>query len=182
MVKLFLNLIKSTFRFLFRPTEYAKTPTDIALDSRMSLTLYKLREVEHDIEYVIKERIKRFFKYKKLWFTLRIMQLSLICTLGYFTVVYFVAPTIRYIYPAAKIMQSDTQLSYPDGESMSMENFLLQLQYCESSYTPGARRPGSQYWGLYALGTDARNAGGYSEVSYDFFTKHPDVQHLCVIS
>ena len=78
-------------------------------------------------------------------------------------------------------VQYDIVLSYPDDSTMTMENYLLQIQYLESRYNHNANRLNSEYWGLYQIGHNIRKETGYGDISKSVFLNHPEIQHLCMI-
>lgn len=78
-------------------------------------------------------------------------------------------------------VQYDIVLSYPDDSTMTMENYLLQIQYLESRYNHNANRLNSGYWGLYQIGHNIRKETGYGDISKSVFLNHPEIQHLCMI-
>ena len=78
-------------------------------------------------------------------------------------------------------VQYDIVLSYPDDSTMTMENYLLQIQYLESRYNHNANRLDSEYWGLYQIGHNIRKETGYGDISKSVFLNHPEIQHLCMI-
>jgi len=78
-------------------------------------------------------------------------------------------------------VQYDIVLSYPDDSTMTMENYLLQIQYLESRYNHNANRLDSEYWGVYQIGHNIRKETGYGDISKSVFLNHPEIQHLCMI-
>ena len=73
-------------------------------------------------------------------------------------------------------------IKYKSDSSMNLKNFLSQISYSESRYDKSANREGSEYWGLYQLGTQARIDGGMGDVPKDVFLNHPEIQDLCMVN
>lgn len=171
--------IKSFLKLFFTPTIHDKTPSNPLLDVKLATVKYHLHNLEPEIKFIIKTKIKRFFIYRWKFILVKLCQISVIVTLFYFAAVKIVEPVFVKIEPRNI---TDTVYSYPTDTSMTLENFLLQIQFTESRYNPSAHREGSQYWGLYQIGIDARRIGGYEDISKSVFENHPEIQHMCMIN
>lgn len=170
-------MIKLFKKIFLKPTGKDKTPTDPILDDKIALVKFQLQYLESDIVYILKRKIKRFFKYRWKFLTLRLILISTIIVLLYLAITKVVEPVFIETYTT-----TDTIVSYPKDSTMTIENFLLQIQYTESRYNPSAYREGSQFWGLYQIGELERKAAGYGDISKSVFENHPEIQHMCMIN
>ena len=84
-------------------------------------------------------------------------------------------------YVISHFIELNDDLDYKDDSTMTMENYLLQIQYLESRYNHNANRLNSEYWGLYQIGHNIRKETGYGDISKSVFLNHPEIQHLCMI-
>lgn len=173
------KISKNIIKKFFKETNEEKSPTDEALDNNILTLKQYIKTIEPLIEHIVKEKIKRFFKYRWKSVLFKISKILLVFVLIYFAIFRVIDPIFIHV-PAKKVEKVKVK-TYPSDSSMTLENFTIQIQYVESRYNPEARRPGSQYWGLYQLGNDARKNSGYGDISYDVFTNHPEIQHLCMI-
>ena len=73
------------FRQLFSLTyDDKKFPTDLELDSKMRVAIFHLHELETLTKYILKRKIKLFFKYKWILVVKKIVYLALFLMLIYF--------------------------------------------------------------------------------------------------
>jgi hypothetical protein len=179
LIDKFFIIIKNIIANFFKETNKEKSPTDDVLDNNISTLKQYVKSIEPLIEYIVKEKIKRFFKYRWKSFLFKLIMISGVLLLLYFAIFRVVEPI--FITVPEKKTKTEIVKTYPSDSSMTLENFMIQIQYVESRYNPEARRSGSQYWGLYQLGMDARKNSGYGDISYDVFKNHPEIQHLCMI-
>ena len=162
-------------------TAHEKTPTDFELDRDIEYVSSMMHYIWPLLASIIRNKIKRFFKYRWKYLLRRILIICIFIFVSY--IAYFKVFNLPVIYvdSSKKSEPKDVVLSYPSDSSMNLENFLTQIAYVESRNTKGAKRDGSQYWGLYALGTDARREAGCENVPEEVFMKYTDIQHASMI-
>lgn len=165
---------------LFLTTEESKGATDLVLDERISRVRFILKHTWPDINYILKKKAIRFFKYqwKKLFIIL--LLITAVVSFAY----YLVYLKVEYDMNSTKriYIKGDVVTSYPADSSMNLKNYLLQIAYGESRYIVHANRDGSQYWGLYQIGTAERKIAGYGDITKEVFLNHPEIQDLCMIN
>ena len=88
------------FLFFFRPflklTEHSKYPTDHQLDLDKELLKYYLQPVKPLFMKIIKEHIKRFFKYRWKRFVGWVFIIALAVSSSYFVVKWYVEPIVSH--------------------------------------------------------------------------------------
>lgn len=166
---------------LLLTTEESKGATDTILDEKISMVLFVLKHIWPDISYIIKKKIKRFFRYewKKIFFI--IFVIFSILSLAYYLLTIKIENDM-HITPNKYNKKENIVISYPTDTSMNIRNYLLQIAYGEARYIAHANRPGSQFWGLYQIGENERKLAGYGDISKEVFFNHPEIQDLCMIN
>jgi len=181
IVKIIIKVIKFLFGSIFISTNDIKHyPNLPALDYKIAMVNYHLKEIEHDIPTIIKLKFKLLVQYRWKYMLWRFTKFTFLCSLIYLAVMYIVNPTIKYIYPDQKIVKPII-LSYPSDTSRNRRTFLEQIGYVESRNRYTERRPNSQYWGYYQIGQTERMNVGYGDVSFEVFSNHPELQESCML-
>lgn len=172
-----MNISKILQPFL-KPTSEGKLPTDAKLDYEIQYVVDLLRHISPRVKHILTQKLKLFFVYRWKFLLGRIVVTSLILTLSYLLLTTLTPVEITTTHKQPKTII----LKYPIDSSMNLRNYLLQIQYTESRYDKKANRPGSQYWGLYQIGTDGRKCAGYGDISKDVYLAHQEIQDLCMIN
>lgn len=180
LIDRFINIVKNLIRKIFKETVHEKTPTDEVLDDNIKKLKEYVKCIEPLIDHIVKEKIKRFFKYGWKSRIIKIIKYALVLSLIYFAIFRVIEPIIVMVYP--KKVEPEAQKQFAPDSSMTIEKFLLSIQYTESRHIAIANRKGSEYWGLYQMGNIARRVGGYDDIPKDAFLNHPEIQHLCMIN
>lgn len=162
-----------------KPTADETTPTDLELDADISYVSDIMHHVWPVLAKIIRNKTKRFFRYRWKLILGRVVIFSVLALSLYVAFVKVFKMNIIYVQPA--YAQTDTCLHYRHDKSMNLANFLLQIQYIESRYDKDAHRDGSQYIGLYQIGDNERRIAGYGDIPVDVFTRHPELQDLCMV-
>ena len=161
-----------------KPTSEETTPTDLELDNDIAYVSFLLHQIWPMLKKIMHNKNKRFIKYRWKVTLGRIVLITLILGLSYLA---FVKVFDVQIVTNTVVAPKDQCLSYKADSSMNLSNFLLQMIYIESRYDKTARRDGSQYWGLYQIGTQERKNSGFGDVPMNVFMNHPEIQDLCMI-
>lgn len=170
-------MILKPYKFLLKLTKYDKAPTDELVDECITKVKFILPTIEHLLAFIIKEKIKRFWKYNWRQKIIRFVITLLFSTLVYFSYYYIIYPKVKPItIEKVKIIDK-----YPTDSTMNLKNFLRQISYTESRYDVGVRRKGSQYLGLYQIGDDIRKSVGMSDIPYNIYLNHEEIQHIAMI-
>lgn len=172
--------IPRLLRPFLKPTADEKTPTDSQLDNDIEYATALIHNTWPVLKSIMRNKVRRFFRYRWKFALGRLVITVMILVPSYFAFVKVFSMRIVHV-GAVQYRQVDECLSYKHDSSMNLRNYLLQRIYAESRYNKAARRPGSEYWGLYALGNDARRIAGYGDISYEVFIKHPEIQDLAMI-
>lgn len=172
-----MNTPKILKPFLKPTSDEGKYPTDVELDDKIMYVSHLLHDLVPMIKHIIFTQIKLFFQYRWKYIVGRIMVFGLIVV-----PLYFLLTALTPVEIITHKQQPDVIIQYPTDSTMNLRNFLLQIAYCESRYKPEAGRDNSQFWGLYQLGDDARQIGGYGDVPRNVFLSHPEIQDLCMIN
>ncbi len=164
-------------RKLLKYTEYEAWPTDPNLDAMVQRARYILHAEWPEIKKIFWKKIWRFFRYGWKNLIKKIFLIVVFAIVSYIAVSKVVNVRVEY-YTQTKV---DTCLHYKSDSTMTLRNFLVQIAYNESRYNKDANRDGSQFWGLYQIGADARTTAGYADIPKDVFLAHPEIQDLCMI-
>jgi hypothetical protein len=164
---------------LFKLTEESKGKTDVELDAHIAKVRFILKRIWPEIRLIIKRKISRFIIYQG-WKALLI--LSTIGGISYGAYYLMYIKVSNDLTASSYTRKTDVVTSYPKDSTMVLENYMKQIAYCESRYNHEANRPGSQYWGLYQIGTKERSIAGYGDITYNVYMNHPEIQHMCMIN
>ena len=93
-------------------TRDSKTPTDLELDELKHKLAFYFPPIWHLLKIIIKEELKRFVKYRWKKAIGWIFTVSLIVTLSYFTVKWFIEPVIVKMLPARKALANGRSLRH----------------------------------------------------------------------
>lgn len=172
----FLKILKPFLRM----TADSPTPTDSRLDCDIEYARMLLHNLSPLMRRIVRAKVKRFFRYRWKFALGRVAMAAVIVFLGYFAFVKVMHVKIVQI-GSDDSTKKETCLSYPSDSTMNLRNFLLQIAYSESHYKPYAHRDSSQYWGLYQMGTTARQNTGYGDIPFAVWNKHPEIQDLAMV-
>ena len=172
-----MNIFKILRPFL-KPTSEGKVPTDVNLDHDIAYVSDILHKLSPMMKHIIWRKIVLFFLYRWKYLFGRLVVIGLITTLVILLLTTFTPVKIITHDPPVRVVIK----SYPADSTMNLRNFLAQMAYCESRYQIDAHRDSSQYLGLYQLGKNARDLGGYGDIPRNIFLTHPEIQDLCMIN
>ena len=173
-----MNISKLLRPFLKLTSEHEKFPTDLELDSQISYVTELLHHLSPLLRRIVRTKIKLFFQYRWKYVAERLIVLGVIVTLGYFALTTFTPVQITTHQSEREVVV----VKYKSDSSMNLKNFLKQIAYSESRYDKTANRDGSEFWGLYQLGNQARIDGGMGDVPKDVFLNHQEIQDLCMVN
>lgn len=148
-----------------------KLPEDLHLEMLQEEYRFLSPKVHHLAKEILKRKRRRFFKYIFPQLSAKVVM----CALVIYVISMF-SPKIEVHRPVRVVT------IYKNDSTMNLNNFLKQIAFMESRYDSSANRPGSQFWGLYQIGNDGRKNAGYGDVSKDTYSKHPEIQHMCMIN
>lgn len=170
--------IPKILRPFLKLTAEEKTPTDIELDSDIEYVSFVMHGLWPLLSKIIRNKIRRFFRYRWKFILGRIVIATGICVLGYYAFIKVFSVQIVHV---TNNIAGDTCTYYRNDSSMNLRNFLLQIAYGESRYIKHAHRDSSQYWGLYQIGTNERKLTGFADIPMSVYLNHPEIQDLCMI-
>lgn len=151
-----------------------KFPTDLELDSKISLASIHMHELEKLTMYILKRKIVLFFKYKWILALKKLIIFSLFIMVLFFGYNYYVKPKYQQIVLREKISLIETEMH---ENPIPIENiqFMVSISLLESNLDYTVAR--GQYWGKYQIGTDARKEVGLGDMPKDIFLSNPAIQN-----
>ena len=167
------KLLKSLFNLT---ADDARIPTNVELDEDIEKVGFLMHNIWPLLMRIARIKFWLFIKYKwKIWAK----------TCLYF-IILIAAIAIAWFKIARPIFvpqyKREVVIVYKKDSTMTLENFLSQIAYMESRYNPGARRVGSQFWGLYQIGDNERRNAGYGDIPWEIYKNHPEIQKQCMMN
>lgn len=156
-------------------SEDSKIPTNIELDEDIEKLGFLMHYVWPLLTKIARIKLGLFLKYKwKVW----VKALAYVAILAT-AIIYALFKVAEPIF----ITQSKKEIVtiYKTDSTMTLQNFLTQIAFMEAGNNPEARRPGSQFWGLYQIGDKERVKTGYGDITWDVYKKHPEIQRMCML-
>ena len=175
------NILKKIFTYIFHNPKPIETEDDFELNRKRLVLRSKLAfffdSQKDEIVEVIVGTIKQFFLRRWPYLLWKTFKWGVFIVAIYMSVILYFEPRVKTIYSR----ETQTITKYKVDSIMTLDNFLMQIQYRESRYDSSANRKNSEYWGLYQLGNDARKIAGYEWVPKEKFLQDPEIQYSCML-
>ena len=190
-------------KFLNKKTDFIENEELRTMNDQF---FYLFNEEKKMLNYLIKENIKYFFKYKKLYlvklFLVAVFYLTatfgsvaiILITLDYFNVINITKgnpipkvkltiylPITDTLHFSELSEQYNVLIFFPYDPQKDWKSYKEDIRQIETKgYSDEAsyyaKSPSGLHWGRYQLGPIARRIAGVSGMSYDDFSNNPEIQ------